>query len=342
MLSQPVSESVIGLPVDDEARARARVCVVIPMYRVEAYIQGVIASIPEWVWRIVVVDDASPDRSAEMACALGDARVVLVRHDHNQGVGGAVLSGFTAACELGAAVAVKMDGDGQMLPDYLWELVEPVLVGQADYVKGNRFFHVKEVARMPFVRRMGNLGLSFLTKIASGYWNVFDPTNGYVAINLRTFRSLDHSRIHKRYFFETSMLMALNLSRAVVQEVPMPARYQGEISSLSVRRALVEFPYYLLRGLVHRVWLQYFVLDFSAGSLFLVLGLVLGLFGGVWGAYHWLESIRSGIPASTGTVMIAVLPVILGFQLLLQCLTIDIQNVPKQVLRRGRDNGKCT
>jgi dolichol-phosphate mannosyltransferase len=328
MMIQPITE------IDTNARVLEKVCVVIPMYRVEAYIQAVIAAIPQWVWRIVLVDDASPDGSAAAACALGDPRVVLLRHEHNQGVGGAVMTGFKAAQEMGARVAVKMDGDGQMLPDYLWDLAEPILAGRADYVKGNRFFHVKEVAQMPFVRRVGNLGLSFLTKIASGYWNVFDPTNGYVAINLQAFNSLDLSRVHKRYFFETSLLMALNLARAVVLEVPMPARYSGEISSLSTRRALLEFPYYLLRGLVYRIWLQYFVLDFSVGSLFLTIGVLLGLFGTAWGAHHWLESVRSGIPASTGTVMIAVLPVILGFQLLLQCLTYDIQNVPKTVLKR--------
>lgn len=331
-------------PLDTFTLEQEKVCVVIPMFRVEPYIQDVIRGIPGWVWRIVVVDDASPDCSVERVEALEDPRVVLVRHTQNQGVGGAVLSGMTRACELGARVAVKMDGDGQMAPDFLREMVEPILAGRADYTKGNRFFHVDEIIRMPFVRRIGNLGLSFLTKLASGYWNVFDPTNGYLAINLNTFRSLDQRHIHRRYFFETSMLIELNLSRAVIYEVPMPARYQGEISSLSISRSLFEFSYYLLCGFFRRVWLQYFVLDFSLGSLFLIFGLLLGLFGTAWGLYFWDKSIRTDIPASTGTVMIAVLPVILGFQLLLQALAFDVQNVPKTVVTRHwwrtRSDGK--
>ena len=314
--------------------AETRVCVVIPMYRVEPYIQEVLAGMPDWVWRIVVVDDASPDCSAQKAQQSGDPRLVLVRHEKNQGVGGAVLSGLRKAAELGARVAVKIDGDGQMSPEFLAEMVEPLLAGRADYVKGNRFFHVDDIVRMPLVRRYGNLGLSFLTKIASGYWNVFDPTNGYIAIDLETFRSLDQRYVHRRYFFETSMLIELNIIRAVVAEVPMPARYRGEVSSLSVGRSLLEFSLHLARGFWRRLWLQYFVLDFSLGSLFLVIGILMGLFGTVWGLYFWAQSIRTGIAASTGTVMIAVLPVILGFQLLLQALAFDIQNVPKTVLPR--------
>ncbi len=321
-----------GCPPPD--LSAGKVAVIIPMYRVAPYIQDVIAGLPGWVWLIVVVDDASPDNSAELAVDSGDPRVVLVRHAHNQGVGGAVMSGFAKALELGARVAVKMDGDGQMSPEFLADLAAPILDGQADYCKGNRFFHLAEIARMPFVRRVGNLGLSFLTKIASGYWNVFDPTNGYVAIDLDTFSALNRRHINRRYFFETSMLIELNLARAVVHEVPMPARYKGEVSSLSVSRSLFEFPYRLARGFLRRLWLEYFVLDFSLGSLFLVIGSLLGLFGSAWGLYFWRKSILTGVPASTGTVMIAVLPVILGFQLLLQALAFDIQNVPKAVIRR--------
>lgn len=311
------------------------VAVVIPMYRVEPYIQSVIAGIPDWVSWIIMVDDASPDQSSEKAAAVGDPRIIVVKHETNQGVGGAMLSGFQKASSLGAKVAVKIDGDGQMNPQFLIKMVEPIISRQADYAKGNRFFHVADITRMPFCRRIGNLGLSFLTKVASGYWNVFDPTNGYIAISLDTFLSLDTRFIHRRYFFETSMLIELNLSRAVVCEVAMPARYNGEISSLSVRRVLFEFPFQLIKGFLRRLWLQYFVLDFSLGSLYFVVGMVMGLFGTIWGAYFWNKSNLTGIPASTGTVMVAVLPVILGFQLLLQAVAYDIQNVPKNVITRN-------
>jgi dolichol-phosphate mannosyltransferase len=305
-----------------------RVCVVIPMYRVESYIQKVIANIPSWVWKIVVVDDASPDRSSEMALASGDERVILVKHNQNQGVGGAMLSGYAKALELGATILVKMDGDDQMPSEYLPDLIQVILSGQADYAKGNRFIDTHQILKMPLARRIGNLGLSFYTKLASGYWNIFDPTNGFTAVDAFVFQRLDLNRIHQRYFFETSMLIELSLHRAVINDVMIPARYSGEISSLSVRRVLVEFPLLLFQGFIRRFWLQYFVLDFSIGSIFFVMGTLLTIFGSVFGGIFWARSILTGIAATTGTVMLAVLPVTLGFQLLLQGIVYDTQNHP--------------
>lgn len=311
-----------------------RVCVVIPMYRVAPYIQTVIASLPAWVWRIVAVDDASPDDTVAQVLALDDPRLVLVKNSSNLGVGGAVLAGMDKAVELGATIIVKVDGDGQMPVEYLDRLVQPILRGQADYVKGNRFYHTSAITRMPFIRRLGNIALSFLTKMASGYWNVFDPTNGFLAIDAEAYQAIDRNRIHRRYFFESSMLMELNLSRAVVCEVTMPARYAGETSSMSIPRVLFEFPAQLIQAFFRRLWLQYFVLDFSVGSLFVVMGGLLALFGLVWGAVWWRQSILTGRTASTGTVMLAVLPFILGFQLLLQFVVFDVQNVPRRVISR--------
>ncbi len=324
--------------LNSEASARlaqAHIFVVIPMYRVEAYIQRVIAGIPAWVEGIVVVDDASPDHSADMALAAGDPRVTLVRHSVNRGVGGAVLSGYARAAELGAAILVKMDGDDQMGPEFLPDLVRPILAGRADYAKGNRFVHYDALLAMPVVRRLGNLGLSFMTKLASGYWNIFDPTNGYTAIACETFRRLNCSQIHPRYFFESSMLIELNLQRAVVADVSLPARYLQEISSLSVSKTLLEFPPLLVRGLARRVWLEYFVMDFSLGSLYLILGTLMTFWGLVFGGINWIQSAQSGIPATTGTVMLAAMPFILGFQLLLSAIAHDMQNVPRQPV--GRD-----
>ena len=311
-----------------------KVCVVIPMYCVAEHIQGVIRGLPDWVWRIVLVDDASPDDSAGLALAVGDPRVVLVRHTQNQGVGGAMLSGFNQAAALGAALMVKMDGDGQMRPEYLERMVSPILSGRANYVKGNRFYHTRNITQMPLARRVGNMALSFLTKMASGYWNVFDPTNGYLALDSQVFQELDQGRIHRRYFFESSMLVELNLARAVVTEVTMPAHYAGEKSSLSLGRVLLEFPVLLVRGFLRRIWFQYFVLDFSVGSLLMILGLLMTLFGAIWGGIWWRNSIMTGQTASTGTVMLAALPLILGFELLLQALIFDVQNIPRTVMAR--------
>jgi hypothetical protein len=224
-----------------------------------------------------------------------------------------------------------MDADGQMDPDHLLALVTPIVTGEADYTKGNRFLHERELRAMPGRRRFGNAGLSFLTKLASGYWGIFDPTNGYTALHASLVPLLADMTIAKRFFFESSMLLGLSQLRAVVRDVYIPARYpSGAGSHLSESRAALAFPWLLLRGLLRRIRLQYFVRDFTAVSLYLVFGLLLALFGAVWGVWHWALAAQAGAVASTGTVMIAVLPIIVGVQLLLQALTLDIQNVPTQ------------
>ncbi len=314
-----------------------KICVVIPMYRVATHIKPVIQSLPSWIWKIILVDDASPDESAKKALELKDSRIILLRHPQNRGVGGAMLTGFNEAARLGATVMVKMDGDGQMSAEYLSDLIQPILDGRADYVKGNRFYHTDAIIKMPVLRRLGNLGLSFLTKSASGYWNIFDPTNGYLAIDRKTFCALNQARVHRRYFFEISMLVELKMLRAVVVDVAMPAIYQNEISSLSIRQVLFEFPWLLTKGFLYRLWMQYFVLDFSVGSLFLIIGSLLSVFGLLWGLAWWAISINSGQTASTGTVMIAALPLILGFQLLLQTLVFDVQNISRTPFTSNAD-----
>lgn len=309
------------------------IAVVIPAYRTAATIAEVVRSIPRTVRWIVVVDDGSTDDVGSAARAVADERVEIVVHNRNRGVGAAVLTGYERALALGAQIVVKLDADGQMDPAYIPQLVAPIADGHADYAKGNRFLHGRELRSMPAARRYGNVGLSFLTKLATGYWPIFDPTNGYTAIHASVARLLDRAKIAERYFFETSMLIELGRLRAVVTDVYIPARYAGEISSLRPARAAAGFPLPLLRAFSERIRLEYFVRDFTAVSLYIVAGLVLLVFGMLWGIWHWMASIQTGIPATTGTVMIAVLPVILGVQLLLQAATLDIQGVPTRVIQ---------
>lgn len=320
------SKNAQAVPVELPA-----IAVVIPAFRAATTVGNVIVSVPSFVRHIVVVNDASPDRTGDVVRDLGDPRVVLVEHAENQGVGAAMMSGYERAVALGAEIIAKMDSDGQMDPEHLLALITPIVTGEADYTKGNRFLHERELRSMPGRRRVGNAGLSFLTKLASGYWDIFDPTNGYTAIHASVVPLLSAERIAKRYFFESSMLLHLSLLRAVVRDVYIPARYPaGAASHLSESHAALHFPWRLLRGFLRRVRLEYFVRDFTAVSLYLVAGLVLVLFGGIWGVWHWALAAQAGVVASTGTVMIAVLPIIVGVQLLLQALTLDIQNIPKQ------------
>ncbi len=309
------------------------ICVVIPLYKARDKIASVLYSLPEFVRMIVVVDDCSPDDSYECARAVGDKRVHFVRHERNQGVGGAVLSGYQKAVELGAEIIVKMDSDGQMDPAYIIPLIAPILMGQADYTKGNRFLHAKELKSMPLIRRVGNAGLSFLTKAASGYWNIFDPTNGYTAIHASIIPSLDTNKLHRRYFFESSMLIELGMLRAVTRDVYIPARYQDEVSSLVEWKPLFEFPPRLFVGFLRRLMTQYFIRDFSVFSALFLFGMILTIFGISFGLYHWYLSISTGNIASTGTVMVAVLPFILGSQLLIQAMSVDIQNIPQEPIQ---------
>jgi len=313
-----------------------RIAVVIPAFNVERYIGAVVTSIPGAVSDVVVVDDASTDGTVRVLEELDERRLVVVRHQENRGVGGAMSTGYLRALELGADVVVKMDGDGQMDPEHIPLLVEPILHGEADYTKGNRFLHTAELRQMPGTRRAGNLGLSFLTKVASGYWDVFDPTNGYTAIHANALRVIEWERIDRRWFFETSMLIELGRARAVVKDVYLPARYAEELSTLSARRALVGFPSRLLAAMIRRIWFRYFVTDFSALSLFLLVAIPLLAFGIAWGLYQWYRSASIGTEASTGTVMIAVLPLMLGAQLLLQAIVIDVQNTPRSPISTPR------
>lgn len=309
-----------------------QVAVVIPAYRAEKTIADVVRSIPSLVRWIVVVDDGSPSLADALA-AVADERLELITHDRNRGVGAAVLSGYQRGLDRGAEVIVKLDADGQMDPARITDLVAPIISGEADYAKGNRFLHGRELRDMPSARRYGNVGLSFLTKLATGYWTIFDPTNGYTAIHASVLRLLDRANIADRYFFETSMLIELSRLRAVVADVYIPAQYGDEVSSLRPARAAAGFPLPLLRAFLRRIRLHYFVRDFTAASLYMVTGMAALLFGVIWGALHWMISIQSGVPATTGTVMIAVLPVILGVQLLLQAATLDIQSVPSRPIQ---------
>jgi dolichol-phosphate mannosyltransferase len=307
---------------------------VIPCYRVEKEIQAALQVVPAYIKHIIVVDDASPDATADLvaASAKRDDRILLIRHPSNQGVGGALITGYRKALELEAQIVVKIDGDGQMDMERLPELLKPLIEGRADYSKGNRFRDFKSLQRMPLIRRIGNLGLGFLSKAATGYWNMFDPTNGFIAIRSEVLAQLPLERIDRTYYFETSMLANLYLVGAVVRDVPMPARYQGEVSNLLVHRILFEFPPKLIATLVRRLVLKNFIYDFSMASIYLLTGLPLLLFGLIFGITKWIHYASMDIPAPTGTVMLPTLSVLLGIQLLLSAIEIDLRSVPREPL----------
>jgi hypothetical protein len=206
------------------------------------------------------------------------------------------------------------------------------LLGRADYTKGNRFFDIELLRAMPRARLFGNSILSLVSKIASGYWNVTDPTNGYTAIHAAVLALLPLSKIDNRFFFESDMLFRLNVTRAVVEDIPLAATYAGETSNLRIGRALLEFPGKYASRFLKRIFYSYFLRDFTAGTVAILGGALLTISGGLFGAWHWYLSGATGQPATSGEVMLSALPVLVGFQLLISAVNFDIGNVPTVAL----------
>lgn len=321
---------------DEPVLSGCEIAVILPAWNEGDHIEAVLASMPGFVRHVIVVDDASSDNTVVrvLECAEIDTRIVLVRHERNQGVGGAMLSGFRKALELEADVIVKMDADGQMPAALLPRLLQPLLRGEADYAKGNRFHDFRALASMPKVRRAGNMVLSFLTKCAVGYWSCFDPCNGFVAIRGAVLAQVPLHRIAKSWFFETSMLAELYLLNAVVRDVPMPARYGNERSHLSVTRVLLEFPPRLFACFCRRLLLKNFIYDFSMESVYLLAGVPMLAIGVLYGGLSWVHFARVGEGAPTGTVVIPAMLITLGVQFLLSAISEDMRGVPTEPLCR--------
>ena len=308
------------------------ISVIIPCYNVAKHIEEVIKHLPAEVNHIITVNDRSPDDTEAILLRLQkeNSKIIYLKHEVNQGVGGAMLTGFKKSLELNCDITIKMDGDNQMDPAYIPALLKPLIDNTADFTKGNRFRDLNALKSMPFGRRVGNLGLSFLIKGASGYWNIFDPTNGYFAIKNDVLQSFNFKQIHKRYFFESSMLIELYHVGAVVQDVPMKARYGDEVSGLSKTKTLLEFPPKLILAFFRRIILKYFLYEFNIASLFLLLGFPLFTLGAIYGIVNFIKYTSEKIAAPTGTVVIPTLLITLGFQLLLAAANYDITNYPKR------------
>ena len=300
------------------------IAVTIPCYKVAQHLQQVVAGIPAFIDNILLVDDCSPDGTTALVDSLAssDPRIIPLHHDKNCGVGGAMKTAFRKAMESGADVVVKLDGDGQMDPTYIAPLVE--VLSDADFAKGNRLFDRQMLQRMPAIRRMGNMGIGFMVKAASGYWDISDPVNGFFAIRTTTLRKMEMERSAKRFFFESSLLIELHYTGARIREVTMPAIYADERSNLSIAKVLFSFPPRLFRAWLRRIYLSYFIYDFNLCSVYILLGVPSFLFGLIFGLCQWIHYASIQSPSPTGTIMVAVLTFILGFQMLLAAIQYDV------------------
>lgn len=328
---------------------KLKTAVIIPCYKVAGKIENIVSRIGPDIDRIYCIDDACPDGSGDVLDRLAgkEPRMTVVHHAVNGGVGASMVTGYRAAIEDGMDILVKLDGDGQMPPELVPFLTEPIIEGRADYVKGNRFFNITSLRTMPRSRMFGNIILSFMTKISTGYWHLFDPVNGFTALHSGVARELGLEKLNPRYFFESDMLFRLSIIRANIVEVPMESSYEDEVSNMSALASAVTFPFLHLRNFLKRLGYSYFLRGFSLASLSLVVGMLLLVFGLAVGIVAWGHSGSSGIPATTGTVMLAALPFLLGVEMLFNFLNFDISNVPKspihkyldriRVLRTGKD-----
>jgi len=309
------------------------VAVIIPCYKVKRHILDVIAGVPAWISKIYVVDDCCPQQTGDhVESHCNDTRVVVLRNDRNRGVGGATMHGYRIAAERGAAILVKIDGDGQMDPAFMRPLVRPIARGEADYTKGNRFYDLTHIGTMPRARIFGNAMLSMMSKASTGYWDIFDPTNGYTALHASMVAHIPLDRISERYFFESDMLFRLNTFRARVADVPMHARYGDEVSNLRIGAIIGDFLFRHIRNGLKRIFYNYFLRDASLASIQLIAGSAFVATGIIAGTAFWYQSFRSGDVTTAGEVMISALPIIVGIQLLVGFLAYDIANTPNRAL----------
>ena len=315
----------MGKPKDSKTLA------IIPSYAVSSSILEVVSGTLEYVDGVLVVDDSCPESSGKLVASQfeADSRVSIIFHDENLGVGGAMKSGFSWGLEKDFDFFVKVDGDGQMEPALIPNLVFPLKSGRADYSKGNRFDSPRLVQSMPKLRLVGNAFLSLFTKVSSGYWSVNDPTNGFIAISRSTLERLDVERLSNTYFFESDMLFRLSILGARVSEFPMNAIYGEEKSNLKISRVIFTFPFLHFRNLLKRILYNYYIKQWTVGSFELPIGVGLMIWGVSFGLSSFASAQAQGQSVTAGEAVATAIGIILGFQLTLSFISHDIQSEPK-------------
>jgi len=302
-----------------------RVAVVVPAFDEERLVAETIRGIPEFVDRILVVDDASRDGTASAAEGVGDPRVEILRHERNRGVGAAIATGYGRALEEELDVTCVMAADNQMDPAELRELVEPVARGEVEYAKANRLVSGEAWKVIPRTRYLGNAVLSLLTKIASGYWHVADSQAGYTALSLAALRRLDLGALYPRYGFPNDLLVHLNLQNARVRDVPSRPIYDvGERSGIKLRSVVPRISWLLFKGFWWRLGQKYVIRDFHPLVFFYVFGIAMLTVGVVLGLVELALRI-AGNAITPATIVLVALLVIAGLQMTLFAMWFDME-----------------
>lgn len=311
---------------------KKKIGIYVPAYNEEENIGEVLETMPDYVDMILVVDDCSKDKTSEVVKRYmkKDKRILLERNEQNQGNGYGAKLAYQRLVELGNDIVVPMAGDGQTEPQYLPKLLDPVVNGLCDFAKGNRFLEPATYKKMPRYRYVGNIFVTMLNKFSTGYYSMYDSLNGYYAITADVLRKVDFDKLGNRYEFENSFWVQLNIAGARGLDISIPPVYKNEHSKIKLHKVIGPTLWVLLKGFVERIFYKYILFNFSPVGLFFIVGFLLNLFGIVFGIAIFLSSLGAHHePASTATVMISIVPFILGFQLILQAIVLDIQNEPK-------------
>jgi glycosyltransferase involved in cell wall biosynthesis len=305
-----------------------RVAAIIPAYNEEKLITKTVETLPDFVDAAVCVDDCSTDSTWEVLSKLAkkNKKVVPIHLDVNEGIGGAYIHGFERALDDGMDLIVTMAGDAQCNPDYIKNMIDTLLTENLDYVKANRFVHLEELKAMPKYRRIGNTIITILTKFSSGYYSIFDSQNGYGVHRRSNLEKLNFDHIGRRYDYENTLLIAMAIMGAKIKDEPVPAIYADEVSTIPVFKTTMRALKVIWKGLWRRIYYKYVVYNFHPIALFLLGGLLLGGVGTLYGLFLVIEKIVNNVTPSSGTVMLSVLPIVLGFQLLLSAITMDMNN----------------
>lgn len=308
-----------------------KVAAILPAYNEEKLIAKTITTLPDYIDDIIAVDDCSSDNTLQIIenLAKEDKRVKAVHLDPNEGIGGAYLHGFEKALGDDMDLVVTMAGDAQCNPDYISKMIDTLIDDNLDYVKANRFVHLDALQQMPKFRRIGNTIITILTKFSTGYYSIFDSQNGYGVFKAKTLENMPMEAIGRRYDYENTLLIALSIMGAKVKDEPVPAIYGEEVSTIPVFMTTLRALRVVWKGFWKRIYYKYVVYGLHPIALFLFSGLLLTLIGSVCGLFILFEKIFNNLSPSTGTVMLCVLPLILGFQLLLTALTMDVNNEGK-------------
>ena len=310
------------------------VTVVIPCFNTSyKTTNSIIKKIPANVSNIIVVDDkCTLNTGKKLSKICDDKRLKIIYHAKNKGVGGAVMSGYRLAIKKKSDVIIKLDGDGQMNPLEIKNLLKPILKGEADYCKGNRLSNIKYIRKMPTTRLIGNFIFSICAKFTTGYWNIFDFSNGFTAIKGSILKNLIKEDIDERFFFETDMLFHLYIMRAKVVDVSMQPIYGKEISNLKILKVSKYFPSMMLKRFFQRIIFTYFIMKISFNSLGLLLGFVFLISGSFFGLYNWIYFGSKGELTPNGIIMITALNILIGIFLLCYFIIEDTKNVPNKTL----------